>query len=84
MPTTLRLQSGAMARARSAMRMDGILGTDTSPPRMRARLSSTKSTPWRSVSQKRVISSSVMGRTPVLRRSRKSGTTLPRLPTTLP
>ncbi|MNF87372.1 hypothetical protein D3C84_698370 [compost metagenome] len=78
--------SGAMALARSVMRTDGILGTNTSPPFMRTKLVSTNSTPCCRVSQKRVISAWVMGRrlAPSLINRSKKGTTEPRDPTTLP
>ena len=66
------------------MFMLGILGMKISPPRMRERLASTNSTPWASVIQKRVMRGSVIGTTPRCRAARNSGTTLPRLPTTLP
>ncbi len=77
---------GAMAWARSVMRIEGMRGTKISPPRMRAKFSSTKSTPCCSVIQKRVMRSSVMGRlfAPSAIRRSNSGTTEPREPTTLP
>ncbi len=64
--------------------MLGIRGTNTSPPCIREMAASTKATASSSVSQKRVIRSSVIVMRPVCRCSRKIGMTLPRLPTTLP
>ena len=49
-------------RARSTMRTDGIFGTKISPPCMRSKFLSTKSTPCCSVIQKRVMRASVIGR----------------------
>ncbi len=78
--------SGDMARTRSVIFMDGILGTKISPPRMVVRDESTKSTPSLSVIQNLVIRVSVIGRVLAPRASSpwKNGTTLPREPTTLP
>ena len=86
MPTILCLSPGAMQRARSVMRMLGIFGTKISPPAIWPSEVSTKSTPCCSVIQKRVMRSSVIGRSPAPSsiRRRKSGTTQPREPTTLP
>ena len=76
--------SGATARARSITVMLGILGTNTSPPCICSRQRITKRTPWSRVSQKRVMRSSVTVTRPFWRCLRNTGTTLPRLPTTLP
>ena len=76
--------SGASAFARSTIRMLGILGTKVSPPRTRSIELSTKSTAAGSVIQNRVIRSSVIDSFPVSAWALKMGTTLPRLPTTLP
>ncbi|MNF04283.1 hypothetical protein D3C80_2037650 [compost metagenome] len=86
MPTISCGSSGAMALARSVMRTDGILGMKSSPPFIRWKLVSTKSTPCCRVSQKRVISAWVIGRwlAPSLISLSKKGTTEPREPTTLP
>jgi hypothetical protein len=79
-----RSASGASASAMSVTRIEGILGTKTSPPPMRSSESMTKSTASSSVIQKRVMRSSVMVSTPVSACALKSGTTEPREPTTLP
>jgi hypothetical protein len=66
------------------MFIEGIFGTNSSPPAIRSMQSITKSTPCCSVIQNRVIRGSVIGNTPDWRRDKKNGITLPRLPTTLP
>ena len=64
--------------------MLGILGTNVSPPWTRSIELSTKSTAASSVIQNRVMRSSVIVSLPVRACCLKIGTTLPRLPTTLP
>ena len=64
--------------------MLGILGTKISPPRISSAERIANSTPCSSVIQKRVIARSVTVTRPLARCAAKSGTTLPRLPMTLP
>ena len=64
--------------------MLGIFGTNISPPVTSGIELSTNSTACSSVIQKRVMRSSVIVSTPVSACCLKIGTTLPRLPTTLP
>ena len=84
MPMTSISASGAMALARSITRILGILGTNTSPPSICSMARMTKRTPCSNESQKRVMRGSVMVRRPCSRWRKNTGTTLPRLPTTLP
>ena len=65
-------------------RIDGILGTNSSPPQALSRACRTKATPSSRVILNRVIFSSVIGNTPDFRFSKKNGTTEPRDPNTLP
>jgi hypothetical protein len=84
MPTILRSASGASTSAMSMIRMLGILGTNVSPPWTRPMHDRTNSTASGTVIQKRVMRSSVIVTTPSCACCLKIGTTLPRLPTTLP
>jgi hypothetical protein len=84
MPMMRRSAFGATTAAMSVTRVEGILGTKTSPPRMVSSELSTKRTACSSVIQKRVMRSSVMVTAPSRACRRNSGTTDPRLPTTLP
>ena len=65
--------------------MLGMRGTNSSPPCIWSNESMTNCTAWSRVIQKRVIRLSVIGRLlPSAASRRNSGTTEPRLPTTLP
>ena len=86
MPIILCPSSGAIALARSIMRIEGIFGMKISPPFIRSKFFSTKRTPCSSVIQKRVMRSSVIGSSfaPSAISLAKNGTTEPFEPTTLP
>ena len=60
--------------------MLGSFGTKISPPRISRRHLMTQLTPCGRVIRKRVIRTSVIGRTPLAAWSRKKGMTLPRVP----
>ena len=85
-PVTLIGKFGAMDFARSTTRIDGILGTNISPPCIRSKFLSTNSIPSSNFSQYLVIRSSVIGKNsaPSSTSFLKKGTTEPRDPTTLP
>ena len=78
------VREGKNLKGRALGAVLGIFGTNVSPPWIRSSELSTKSTACSSVIQNRVIRSSVIVRTPVSACALKMGTTLPRLPTTLP
>ncbi len=86
MPTIRCGRAGATAVARSAVRVEGILGTKISDPRIISRLESTKLTPWSRVIQNRVMRGSVIGSSeaPSAASLRNKGATEPREPSTLP
>ena len=82
----MRQARAPCAAARSVIVIERILGTKISPPRISSSDESTKSTPWSSVIQNRVIRGSVIGSSvaPWATRRWNSGATEPREPTTLP
>ena len=84
MPVIICLALGAITLAISLIFIEGIFLTYISPPTISLKECQTKLTPCSKEIIKRVILSSVMGRTPLSLIDKKNGITEPREPITLP